>query len=123
MRTATIMLTTALLLGSASVAAAHDTAWVLWEKDVMTDRIDWKTLAAFESRSKCIQNVQPFIVRKQAFLDQIYAKSSPKKTLTYRVEKHPGGYSLNAQSTKGGFLNPLFEFTCLPGTLDPREKK
>ncbi len=121
MKLATFVVTMMLLLGSASVAAA-ECAWVLWVKNVEQE-IEWEALAAFESRSKCIENVPSYIARMRALMDQVYAKDPPTKHFTARVEKHPGGYSLNMHLTKEELTAPYLEFTCFPDTLDPREKK
>ncbi len=113
-----VLLTTVLLLGSASVAAAEG-AWVLWnrssELSVGKGSVStlWVILDAFEDRKACVPE------RDRGWKREVekYRNSGSYK----RVQDQPqdnGFFYLASTGDKGSV-----RFVCLPDTIDPREKK
>ena len=125
MRTATMMLTMILLLGSASVAAA-ECAWVLWERFVVrqTGVLDsqsnsparWIIQGSFKDEDSCA------LVRDGAYKAAVVLLSDDPQVI--RIEQHSEKRELYRIS-KGLLANYFhaFRFLCLPDTLTPREKK
>ncbi len=116
MRTKTMMLTMILLLASASVIPAHDTAWVLWAKieDIKPGSGVWDIQAGYTGRAECIRERK--VISNARVQDWI---------------KRSGQQHVKVEQVSEDALSLLFSkdelvtvyFICLPDTLDPREKK
>jgi len=107
MRTATMMLTTVLVLGSASLASA-ECAWVLWQKKIHNRAAEWSVVKASASRASCDQ----LKLAEWRGWSEILGEHEG----TERVE----GESLTVCAPSGCSSR---EWLCLPDTIDPREKK
>ena len=120
MKRATLVVAMTLLLGSGSVAAA-ECAWVLWGSRVDLPKHPrsigmWTITAAFEDRERC----QRELTRR---LDNV-EKGAQKSGADKIVRSHEDGLLTWSKGT--GKVPERMVVThklCLPGTLDPREKK
>ena len=123
MRTATIMLTTVLLLGSASLAVAHDTAWVLWEQrssqttdrhtgDKTTSLHNYYTEDAFTSHEACAS------ARDKAFGHSALVVRESPGNKEFRQNRDKASFTYTEENTAY-----VLKYLCLPATLDPRERK
>ena len=124
MRSATMMLTTVLLLGSASVSSA-ECAWVLWVEDEQssapgwTVQTSWVLMQAYSNETECRK-----FLRKG--LEQPTIEESADKHMMYKVTGDtltilyfPKDFDATTKSTH----RQVFRFLCLPDTIDPREEK
>ncbi len=112
-----VLLTTVLLLGSTSIAAA-DCAWVLWNRSSELSAGGgsvstlWVILDAFEDRKACVPD------RDRGWKREVekYRNLGNYK----RVQDQPGdnGFFYLASTGEKGSVR----FVCLPDTFDPREK-
>jgi len=106
-------------------AVAHADSWVLWTK-ITTDTIKnsdvrnsvrWELEGGYPEYKQCIAEIQPRLLTEKKVYSESF-KSILKKidiagnTLIYSVGNEQEGYTVFTK-----------EFLCLPGTLDPREKK
>ena len=129
MRRMIVLLTTVLLLGSASVAAA-ECGWVLWIKSnsstvAMASPVttQWEVESAFERRSDCVLLREKALERLERKLQEASGQEGTdilrivrdigESEVTFYYEAHPG-QPAEYISTK---------YVCLPNTIDPREKK
>ena len=101
MRPATMMLTTILLLGSASVAAA-ECAWVLWQHALGS----WVVSGARPSYKQCED------YRRQVIELLIAEHNWPKDRRESWIRERMESFAKKGTGS-----------TCLPDTIDPREKK
>jgi len=124
MRRMIVLLTTVLLLASASIAAA-ECAWVLWlhateveilPKQNKVTRNTWETLSAFDTKKACESE------QKKSWEDS-YRLGKEK-------EKHFGaimfGYDEFTHifmSSQDGKFSEMDRWNCLPDTIDPRAQK
>ncbi len=120
MRPATAMLTTILLLGSASVAAA-ECAWVLWGNRVDLPKhprsMGMSTItAAFEDRERCQRELTKQLDREE--------KVGQKSGADNIVRSDEDGLLTWSKGTvKVPERMVVTRLRCLPDTIDPREKK
>ncbi len=118
MRRATFVVAMILLLGSASVPAA-ECAWVLWKKEEGTFRVtsghigpQWEPADAFQGKVLCSE------ARQRVWESAVSEwRGSPFSRVYERPEKSEFRVVIENQ----GYFT--VSFTCLPDTLDPREKK
>ncbi len=125
MRRMIVMLTTVLLLGSASVAPA-ECASVLWERFVVrhTGVLDsqsisparWIIQGSFKDEDSCA------LARDGAYKAAVVHLSDDPQVI--RIEQHLEKRELYffSQSLYENYFH-AFRFLCLPDTIDPREKK
>ena len=104
MRRMIVMLTTALLLGSASIAAA-ECAWVLWHH---TNQVGWTLKGARPSYKECE-------VYLRILIRELHRRELAEMEYDYQVE------SFIREHMKS-FAKPREGHVCLPDTIDPREK-
>ncbi len=106
MRRMVVMLTTVLLLGPASVAAA-ECAWVLWEKKIIGMFVEWNVVKATPSFDACVEHkLTEWHGWSEALGEGEGIERVEGESLTVRA---PSGFT-----TRG--------WVCLPDTIDPREK-
>ncbi len=121
MRTATGMLTTILLLGSASVAAA-ECAWVLWEQSsdvygqLATRTPSWSLQEAFEAKSGCLE-ARTRTWKLTYLKNRSWEKLKGARVLTF------GESTATVTVYIPDYTDLTLKFLCFPDTIDPREKK
>ena len=113
MKRATLLVAMMLLLGSASVALAHDTAWVLWGHWIGKVSV-WTVLAGYPTYQECTAE------RSMRFMDRVARakKDTSKKNLGFDVKTAQYWWDEVANNA-----HETISLVCLPDTLDPREKK
>ncbi len=126
MRRMIVLLTTVLLLGSASVAAA-ECAWVLWERtrQVRAPRFDvfrdWIISGAFQTQTA----YEEALKMTWEITKDPDPPSDPSITQEVFTPHGVHGHIQIIRKTKQG--DPpdsiRYSYQCLPDTLDPREKK
>ncbi len=115
MRYATMLLTTVLLLGSASVALA-ECAWVLWAKieDMKPGSGVWDIQAGYTGRAECI--------RERKVISNARVQDWIKRSGQQHVKVEPVSEDALSLLFSKDELATVY-FICLPDTIDPREKK
>ena len=111
MRRMIVLLTTILLLGSATVAGA-ECAWVLWERVETSKRVSWEATRAFGKEAQCRADQVERIRQLQGIV-----KDSPNRHVTKDGIRF---LKFESRELTGVFFN---EALCFPDTIDPREKK
>ena len=120
MRCATLILAMALLIGTASIAAA-ECAWVLWEKHGFSrtgngvDRVTWSLKGAYEDHAKCATSREDLL----GWTAQLFRNLGGEVALQgkWRFDlRSVIKYERDQYTQIDGF-----NFYCLPGTIsDPR---
>ena len=109
MRTATMMLATILVLGSASVAVA-ECAWVLWTQETQKNAMVWLIESAFEDRDSCVRELDSEFnsaLRRSQPNEKIKeAKANQEKKWIY-IYYRDGKWNRT-------------RYVCLPDTVRPR---
>jgi len=98
-------------------------AWVLWKKwDYQfgkdPERVNWTLIAAFPQYEQCMKNQIDSFERMRIFWTDVIEKS-PNKNEKVEAHSGEGGPSQIIIKAKGGIS--IFEFYCLPETIDPRK--
>lgn len=104
-----------------SIASAE--SWVLWsEKEITETKLKnntfWKIIDAYPDHKQCLQAMKRVwqVNRNQALEEK-------KKYDTFsRVEDVPYNLIITIFKDPKEFLGISEKFSCLPGTIDPREK-
>lgn len=106
-------------------AVSYADSWVLWTK-ITTDTIKnndarssvrWEVKGGYPAYEQCIAQIQPQILtnkkaNSESFKPILKQIDIVGNTLIYSLGNEQEGYTVFTE-----------EFLCLPGTLDPREKK
>ena len=112
------VLLAALMLGSASLAAA-ESGWVVWKKTISADSEAWSTQDVYLNESQC----QGFGIMR-ALTDDV--RSARNHAGYQDFDPGPDGrsYSFTKSTPDGSGTEPVqVRFVCLPDTIDPRDKK
>ncbi len=133
MRTKGLVLAVLLILASASVALAHDTAWVFWIKQSMGSHMrpdadpgetTWILERAYPNLKECEAAKQRVWELAAGHENALNPGNDPDKEPFLEQSEIPGEYIGRTWTYKDGSMQMVsLEYHCLPGTLDPREKK
>ncbi len=120
MRGARLVLAVSLLVGWTSAAAA-ESAWVLWEESMFAiptsatpTTASLKAVAAFQSAQECLADRKRVVLRDEA---------TAKKNSVQAWAKPEEGIIATMRTLDDHQIIMTSTFTCLPDTIDPREKK
>ncbi len=112
-----------LISASALLSTARAESWVLWEKKEyfktsMEQNIFWEIIDAYPEYKQCLQGMQKVwqMTRDQAIEDK-------KNDTISEVKEIPDTGIITRFKQPKEIMSISYIFYCLPGTLDPREKK
>jgi hypothetical protein len=97
--------------------------WVLWKKwDYQfgkdTERVSWDLMGAFPQYNECMKHQIDLFERLRIFWTDV-TKRSPDKNEKVEASSGGGGPSQIIVRSKNDIS--IFEFYCLPDTIDPRK--
>jgi hypothetical protein len=120
-----ILLATMLFLFEIASTPAKAESWVLWLKnETINHKIGttstWEIVNAYPDFNKCVQ------AKKQVWLAKTaqYKKLEKEYNSFDEVDGTPYDFiSTKLKNEKDGVIGFFDNFYCLPGTLDPRDRK